>query len=413
MSETFKFLHGSDFRLDRSMRDFAPIPAHLRGVVADSPYLAATRFFDLAISESVDFVLLAGNLFETELGSCRPATFLLNQFNRLRDKGIPVYWCGGQTDHPDRWPAGVELPDNVTCYPTTAVEESTVRRRGKPVATILGTGHDSRRTSTSDFAVEASAPFPVALCCGSMDASVSLARNIRYWALGGSAQPSFAERSGAVVVRPGSPQSRSSAETGAHGCYLVRVDAQGICRPQFVELDAVRWLPQSLSVAENATDEDLQNLLGERALKLLSDHPDRLLLVSWHLDTAGTFQPSFRTEAHIESLLKWLRDEFGRAVEGLWSTGLRIAPPERLPEGWHEEDTILGDFLRAVGRYQGDESLNLALHEWLPESVDSADVTGVVRLTGDARASVLSDATLLGVGYLGAGRDAAEAMNTK
>lgn len=406
MSEPFKFVHGSDFRLDEAMRDFAAIPAHLRTVVADAPYAAATRLFDLALTEGVDFVLLSGNLLDSELGSCRPAAFLLSQFNRLRDKGIEVYWCGGQSDQPDRWPAGVELPDNVCRFASPVVEERVHSRRGKPLATIFGAAHDSRRSGSGDFSAEASAVFPVVLTCGSLDSQSLLARNIRYWAIGGSPQPALVERQGAWIGRAGSPQSRCLAEPGSHGCLLVRVDAQGVCRPQQIELDGVRWLPQQISIAENATDEDVRNVLGERALKLISDQPDRLLLASWRIETAGAFNPAFRSAENTESWLKWLRDEFGRAADGLWSTALTIAPPESLPAAWYEEDTILGDFLRATGRYQSDETLSLALHEWLPASADSAATAQLVRLVGERRKEVLAAAATLGACALGEGRQA-------
>lgn len=404
MSESFRFLQGSDFRLDHPMRNLAAVPAHLRTLVADAAYSSAVRFFDLAITESVDFVLLAGNLLDTELGSCRPATWLLNQFERLRDKGIRVYWCGGECDQPDRWPGGVELPDNVVVFPATLVEEAVFERQGKPVATILGASCDPRRSGTADFVVESTAPFPIALTCGGIDGSTPLARNVRYWAVGGATQPSVSERAQSLVVHSGTQQSRGLAETGAHGCHVVRVDSTGAVKIRFQELDAVRWLPQQVSIAESATLEEIQNLLGERSLKLLTEHPDRLLLVSWQVSPAGPFNPAFRGEKPAEQILKWLRDEFGKPADGLWSTSLQIAPPQSMPSDWYEEDTMLGDFLRAVGRYQGDESLSIALHEYLPESVEDSAVAGVIRVTGDQRLALLGEVAVLGAGYLAEGR---------
>lgn len=411
MSEAFRFLHGSDFRLDLPMRNLAQIPQHLRSTIADAAYTAGTRFFDLAITESVDFVLLSGNLLDSDLGACRPAAWLLNQFERLREKGIRVYWCAGQTDQPDRWPSGVELPDNVVTFAATIIEESVFERRGKPLATIVGGGYDSRRNSTSDFVVDSTSPFPIVLTCGGIDAATPLARNVRYWAVGGGQQPLHTDRGTAFLARIGTHQARSINETGPHGCLIVRVDSAGTMKTHFHELDTVRWMPQQLSIAESASQEEMQNLLGERALRLVTTYPDRLLLVPWHITAAGPFQPGFRAEKNIEQLLKWLRDEFGRSTEGIWSTTLQIAPPEAMPQGWYEEDTLLGDYLRAVGRYQGDESLSLAWHDYLPESTDEAVAATLVRATGDARSAILGDAAVLGAGYLAEGRSGAEAMS--
>ncbi len=412
MSESFRFLHGSDFRLDQPMRSLPSVASHLSKLIADAPYTAATRFFDLAITESVDFVLLSGNLLESELASCRPAAFLLNQFERLRAKGIMVYWCAGELDQPDRWPSGVELPDNVVSFSAAVVEEATHSRKDKPIATIVGAGFDSRRTTTSDFIVESEAPFPIALTNGKIDFGSGLARNIRYWAVGGNTKPAVIERGTAIVAQAGTQQSRSQSESGGRGCQSVRVDSSGAMKVQFHELDAVRWLPQMLAIAESASIDDVQNLVGDRALKLLGDHPDRLLLVDWHITASGPFDSEFRVEKRTEQTLKWLRDEFGRAADGLWSVDFKITPPESLPDGWYEEDTILGDYLRAIGRYQSDISLNLALHEYLPESVEDNAVASVIRVSADRRSAVLAEAAVLGAGYLAAGRDGSEVSAT-
>jgi hypothetical protein len=105
--------------------------------------------------------------------------------------------------------------------------------------------------------------------------------------------------------------------------------------------------------------------------------------------------------------MKWLRDEFGRGEQGIWSVGLSFDPPAALPGSWYEEDTILGDYLRALGRYQGDESMGLVLHDYLPRSVSAEAAADVIRLKAEERAAVLSAAGLLGVEYLTANRDVA------
>jgi hypothetical protein len=111
-------------------------------------------------------------------------------------------------------------------------------------------------------------------------------------------------------------------------------------------------------------------------------------------------RPELRAE-----LLQWIRHEFGAGQTGLWTTSIEFAPPANLPEGWYEEDTILGDFLRSVGRYQSDESMNLALHEYLPSYVDNNSVNSLVRVSEDQRKRILAAAALVGVEYLAANRD--------
>ncbi len=405
MNEELKFIHASDFHLDEPMSELSHVPAHLKDALVNAPYLAATRVFDLAIAERVDFVLLSGDLFDLDQAGCRPASFLLSQFERLAEKKISVYWCGGAVDHPERWPSTVELPGNVRVFSSNLVEEVFHQRGGQPIATILGSGYDPQRQNSADFSVETAEIFPIGLSYGEFDTNSITARNVCYWALGGRHQYQALERGTSHVVFSGSPQSRRPSEVGSHGCVFVRVDKSGHARPQFIETDVFRWLPQTIEIAENATAEEFENLLSERALRLVSENPDRMLLVPWHVLTAGTFNPKLRIEKQLEDRLQWLRREFGTAQTGLWSVALTIDPPAALPTGWYEEDTILGDYLRALRRYREDPSIQISLHHYLPEMIEDDVQHAVARLQGADREQILAAASLVGIDYLAAHRD--------
>ena len=147
-------------------------------------------------------------------------------------------------------------------------------------------------------------------------------------------------------------------------------------------------------------------------MKLVSDNSDQSLLVDWNFTTTGDFNPALRRRENVEQLLDWLRDEFGRGETGLWSTQVRIDPPSTLPTSWYEEDTILGEYLRSIGRYQSDESLNLSLHEYIPVAVEN-ELSGVARISGDRRNSTLRQAALLGVEYLGMDKDVGNLVGEK
>ena len=71
MSDPIKFVHASDFHLDRPISGLTEIPKHLIKTLASAPYEAAQRVFDFALTERVDFVLLSGDLFDHDSGSAR------------------------------------------------------------------------------------------------------------------------------------------------------------------------------------------------------------------------------------------------------------------------------------------------------------------------------------------------------
>ena len=150
--ELIRFLHASDFHLEQPLYGLTSVPEHLRELVLDGPYLAATRVFDNAILEHVDFVVLSGDILDPLHAGPRALAFLLEQFERLRERDIRVYWAGGQLDSPDAWPATVPLPSNVRLFQTSRLEERTHIRDEQSQATLMGISWSDRlRIHPSEF----------------------------------------------------------------------------------------------------------------------------------------------------------------------------------------------------------------------------------------------------------------------
>ncbi len=408
MAEAFKFVHASDFHLDQPMHGLSELPLHLKSVLANAPYGAARKVFDIAISERVDFILLSGDLFDLSSSGPRAAAFLLSQFERVGDKGIEVYWCSGSVDPIDRWPASIELPPNVVTFSASVLEDVTHRRDGKAIANIYGIGYDEKRQTAADFITDSNDVFPIAIAHGEFDSATMPFDEIRYWAFGGRHKSTKLEKPGSLVAYPGTTQSRSPRETGTFGCNLCRVDSNGKLRVQSIETDSIRWLPQKVSIHESIGEQDLQNVLSERALKILADQTDQLCLIHWNLAPTGDFNPGLRYRDRIAKVLDWLRDEFGRGENGIWSVQVTVDPPTNIPNSWYEEDTILGEYLRAIGRYQSDDSLNLSLHEYLPLLAENNEWSGVARVPKDRRNATLQKSALVGIEYLSIEKELAE-----
>ncbi|HMO12670.1 MAG TPA: DNA repair exonuclease [Pirellulaceae bacterium] len=404
MADQLKFIHSSDFHLDRPIEGLLEIPAHLKQKLANAPYQAAERVFDLAVNEKVNFVLLAGDICDLENGGPRAAAFLLSQLERLADKGIMVYWCGGTTDHPDRWPNAVKLPDNVVTFSGSLVERVTYQRNGKPLATIAGCGQTTKRRLPSDFYCEPDSPFTIALYHGDFDSTNLSSQNVRYWALGGIHQRKVLDKTDTVAIFPGTPQARNPREDGAHSCTIGRVDAEGRLRTHEVDVDSVRWITQSIKMSEQVKLDDLKNMLGDRCLQMRLEAPEQTCLVKWDISTTGDFNPDLRSTAWHDTIVGYLRNQYGQEG-GVWTDELNIAPPPNLPTSWYEEDTILGDYLRAVGRFQSDDSIKLGLHEYIPADIQDEYLVGLSQLDSAERKRLLQRSALIGVEYLGVGDD--------
>ncbi|HEV3138700.1 MAG TPA: metallophosphoesterase, partial [Pirellulales bacterium] len=282
MNQPFRFIHASDFHLERPPRGLAEVPEHLRSAFAEAPYRAAERVFDAAIKEQVDFIALAGDVVDPLLAGPRGLVFLGEQFARLAEREIKVYWAGGRSDNFERWNEAWPLGANVLRFPLNRVQRITHERGGVPLAQILGTSSGQRRKiRTADFHPDDSELFSVALVQGSADADVLTRQRIGYWALGGEHCRRTLATGPIAAHYSGSPQGRRPQEAGPHGCTLVQVDDAQRVRTSFIATDAVRYQHERIAVNDSATAEQLQQLLDERSGELLSDPFGPELLVHW------------------------------------------------------------------------------------------------------------------------------------
>src|SRR5262249_55715549 len=113
MQRPFRFLHAADLHWDRPCRTYAELPEQLRDLAIEAPLVAATKLFDTALNQRVDFVVLASDVIDPQQAAPRELLFLVEQFKRLAERNIPVYWAGGTIDSQENWPSYVQWPTNV------------------------------------------------------------------------------------------------------------------------------------------------------------------------------------------------------------------------------------------------------------------------------------------------------------
>ncbi|QDV13985.1 putative metallophosphoesterase YhaO [Rosistilla oblonga] len=403
--ESFRFIHASDFHLERPLGDLDEVPQHLREAMAGAAWKAAATVFETAVLENVDFVLLSGDLFHPITAGPRGMAMLVEQFEQLHQQNIQVFWTTGQVDDLAKLGDGLALPPNVTVFPRDRSEQAYVRRAGDTIAVVVGRSNDGRSgLHVPSFRHDPVEEFTIALGYGTSDATALAEGRFDYWALGGEHQRRTLDGAAGVGASYcGSPQGRSLSETGAHGFHLVDIDADGSSRVHFIESDSFRYVNVELGGADLGTASDLRSLLSQRIARLQHEHGDRHLLVGWeiHLGADSPMGAGDPTE-----LLSWLRREFGHGSPAAWSVKLDVIAPPQFPQSWLEEDTILGDFLRAAGTHRktGGRDLQLASlteeHPGLAPAMEAA----LVEADPASRAATLDHATLLGVELLRGGK---------
>ena len=182
----FRFVHAGDFHLEQPLMGVAEVPDHLRDLFLDAPYTAVGKLFEAVLAEDADFVVLSGDLLNPTYTGPRGPLFLVEQFARLAERGIDVYWAGGTVDPPEAWPAALTLPQNVHVFPHGRVEDVTIHCDDEPLARLAGTSRDRQRAlRPADFAPDPTGLYSIAVAHGDADLAALQARGVHYWALGG------------------------------------------------------------------------------------------------------------------------------------------------------------------------------------------------------------------------------------
>ncbi len=400
--ESFRFIHASDFHLERPMQDILDLPENLRKTLVEAPWKGAEAIFEHAVVENVDFIVLAGDLVNPATTGAQGIAFLLNHFETLKERGIQVYWTGGMVDDVDRWPDAVGFPDNVHLFSKREVETFVFRRHQTPLVNVMGRSVDNNETvRAAEYANDPDDNFVIAVAHGNADSESLAAERVDYWALGGKHQAEIVQTEEPAIRYCGSPQARSMGEPGAHGFILVDVDAQRNLQIHSIEIDLVRYSIQEIDAEDVALGRDLRQLLAKRVARLQSEAAGRHLLVKWRvhmdLENAAIVGPSA-----LEDLLGWLRREFGHGHPSCWSTDIEILPPKELPAKWKEEDTILGDFLRTAATNRKENGKHLNLKPIIDTETPASNLWQTALTPGDSatQAITLERATLLGVDLL-------------
>lgn len=394
-----RLVHASDLHLERPLYGLAEIPDHLRELLRDAPYRAATQVFDTALTENADAVLLAGDVVDLSRAGPRAIVYLREQFERMRARDIAVYWAGGIIDPPDAWPPAVPLPDNVIVFPVGRVEQYEIKRGNEVIARVQGaSAGESGISISTGFHRDANGRFTVGVAYGTSEAPGREGDRVDYMALGGRHRRATVDTEPGIAHYCGTTQGRCPNESGLSGCTIVQVDDQAQAKTKFVSTDVVRFMEETLEITATTTREQLLERLDERIDKLRAKSQGVDLLVTWTIRGAGPLVNQLRPGGISPHLLADLRGRAGRMTPAVWSVDLRCDLSAYTADEWHDQDNIMGDLLRQFKQFHDVPELGLALDQFLPAGVQEQSLLQLGEVAaGPERESLLEEATKHGL----------------
>lgn len=86
-----KFIHCADLHLDSPFKSRTRMPGGILNALMDSTYKSVERMIDFAIENKVDFIVIAGDVFDQANRTLKSEIFMKRQFERLKENGVFAY----------------------------------------------------------------------------------------------------------------------------------------------------------------------------------------------------------------------------------------------------------------------------------------------------------------------------------
>jgi hypothetical protein len=143
--------------------------------------------------------------------------------------------------------------------------------------------------------------------------------------------------------------------------------------------------------------------LYDRAKKLVSEAEDRPQLVQFEIEGVDRWTIAARKPGTPERMVEKLREEFARSKPALYTLGIEFTNSHDTDPAWYEEDSIRGDYLRAIREWRLDPAHAVDVEVYLPNTSMLEMLETDVKLDDVAvRSAVLEEAAVLGVELLSA-----------
>lgn len=247
-----KFIHAADIHLDSPLTGLTAYPDAPVEMLRTATRRAFTNLCNEAIALEVDFMVIAGDLYDGSWKDFSTGIFFCKEMGRLHKANIPVYVLYGNHDAASELTRTLQLPDNVKLFDFRKCSTFTL-----PDLKVALHGHSFKDAATTDnLALDYPAPvegmFNIGVLHTALEGSTvhsnyapcTIAqlhgKGYDYWALGHVHEHQVI-RGKSMIVFPGNLQGRHVRETGARGAVLVNVDMHSRCSINRLLVDVLRW----------------------------------------------------------------------------------------------------------------------------------------------------------------------------
>ena len=369
----FRFVHAADLHLDSPFVGMkAAAPENVTNALHGATFKAYENIVELCISEQVDALLVAGDVYDSADRSLRAQRKFVEGLERLHTAGIRSFVCHGNHDPLDGWEAQLSYPQSCARFGAT-FEPEPVFKDDPERAIVTGISYPTRKI-TQNLIPLVGRVDPDAFSAGLIHANVGnnldhgpyapcslddlVQSGIDYWALSHVHTRQILNEQSPTVVYPGNSQGRHPNETGPRGVFLVEVDGGKNIRLNFRAVDTIRWERLNLDISNFETDQDLIDGLHQQVENALDGTDGRSVVLRITLSGRGSLHSSLRQPNFTEDLRADLNDAWAGRSPFAWCERIEdeTASPFNRQERLQGSD-FLSEVLKTADQVKADPEL--------------------------------------------------------
>ena len=359
---SFKFVHAADLHLDSPFKGITTDNEAIGKILHSATFDAFDALINLCIKEQVNFLLIAGDVYDGFDRSLRAQLKFRDGLARLAGHNIYTFVDQGNHDPANSQSAAIEWPDKVHIFDSSKAESKIFNgeNNDEPTALISGISHGKSneiQNLTKKFSRKDAGIFHIGLLhCNTgsntghdpyapCELSELIELGMEYWALGHVHERKILSTD-PYVVYSGNTQGRNIREQGERGCYLVSVRNMFVEDIRFCALDAVRWLRVDVNIENMETIDELEKALYDNIIKICVDSDNvRAFVLRVNINGSGSLYKELQKENTVQDLLEHMREFFISDNPYIWVQGMNV---NCRPEIDMEILKKRGDFLSQV-----------------------------------------------------------------
>ena len=376
-----RFVHAADLHLDSPFTGLKSVaPQYVLDALSKATFSAYANIVELCITESVDALLIAGDIYDEADRSLRAQLKFAEGLRELSGAGIRSFICHGNHDPLSGWEARLDLPPECFRF-GSEVQGAPVFPDDPKRAMVYGFSYPQREMHedvTQQFAGLPPSTFNIGLlhanvggnpyhdAYGACSIADLAEAPINYWALGHVHTKDVLRGSEPAIVYPGNPQGRHPNEVGVRGVYLVEVDEGGVLQLQFRTMDVIRWESRQLDISTWESEQTAWDAILSLAESLRGEAEGRPVVWRLELKGRGPLNRWLRHAETVEDILKQLNEEFASDEIWLWCERIQLntaAPIDRAQVVLRED--FVGDLARLADEIRNDATELASLRESL------------------------------------------------